>query len=146
MQIAGILNWVLTPIGLYSFLALSLIGSMALFLSMKREITVLRRSLKESVENSDAAAAASSARMAEDLAALRQEMAATAAALRQEITPPETTYAVGQELSLTRRTQALRMQRRGETPATIAAALRTPRNEIDLLLKIQDMSKEFSAH
>jgi hypothetical protein len=46
----------------------------------------------------------------------------------------------GQELNLTRRAQALRMQRRGESPATIAAALRLPRNEIDLLLKIQTLT------
>jgi hypothetical protein len=31
------------------------------------------------------------------------------------------------------------MQRRGESPATIAAALRVPRNEIDLLLKMQKL-------
>jgi hypothetical protein len=48
----------------------------------------------------------------------------------------------GQELNLTRRAQALRMRRRGETPATIAAALRVPRNEIDLLLKIEAMARQ----
>ena len=40
------------------------------------------------------------------------------------------------ELDLTKRTQVLRMDRRGESPATIAGALGVPRNEIDLLLKL----------
>jgi len=39
-------------------------------------------------------------------------------------------------LNLTRRAQALRMHRRGESLPTIAAALQTPRNEIELLLKL----------
>jgi hypothetical protein len=34
------------------------------------------------------------------------------------------------------------MQRRGESPATIAAALRVPRNEINLLLKIQKLAND----
>jgi hypothetical protein len=39
-------------------------------------------------------------------------------------------------VDLTIRTQALRMDRRGESPATIAAALSVPRNQIDLMLKV----------
>jgi len=39
-------------------------------------------------------------------------------------------------LNLTKRAQALRMHRRGESVSTIAAALQSPRNEIELLLKV----------
>lgn len=39
-------------------------------------------------------------------------------------------------LNLTKRSQALRMHRRGEPPDQIAAALEIPRQEIDLLLKV----------
>ena len=39
-------------------------------------------------------------------------------------------------LNLTKRTQALRMHRRGETIPSIAAALQAPLSEIDLLLKL----------
>jgi hypothetical protein len=39
-------------------------------------------------------------------------------------------------LNLERRTQALRMNRRGEAPAQIAAALEIPLQEVDLLLKV----------
>jgi hypothetical protein len=39
-------------------------------------------------------------------------------------------------LNLTKRAQALRMHRRGEPLAAISAALQSPRNEIELLLKL----------
>jgi hypothetical protein len=39
-------------------------------------------------------------------------------------------------INLTKRAQALRMHRRGESIPTIAAALETPANEIALLLKV----------
>ena len=42
-----------------------------------------------------------------------------------------------QQLNLTTRAKALRMYRRGESAASIAAALGSPRNEVDLLIKIQ---------
>ena len=38
------------------------------------------------------------------------------------------------------------MQRRGETPETIAAALRIPQNEVTLLLKVHDLSREHVSH
>ena len=43
-------------------------------------------------------------------------------------------------MDLTKRTHALRMERRGESAPTIAAALGVPRNEIDLMLKVQALS------
>lgn len=45
-------------------------------------------------------------------------------------------------IELTTRAQALRMDRRGESPATIAAALSVPRNEIDLMLKVHRLMTE----
>ena len=118
------LDWILSPIALYTFLALALCGCLMLFLSVKKEIARVRRSFAEGRDS----AAASAAALAAELAALRQEMESA-----------ETAPLTGQSLNLTRRTQALRMQRRGESPATIAAALRLPRNEIDLLLKMQKL-------
>jgi hypothetical protein len=121
------LDWILSPIAQYGFLALALAGCLALFLSMKREIALIRRSSTESRDS----AAASAATLAAALADLRQEMETTDAA-----------FSAGPSLNLTRRAQALRMQRRGESPATIAAALRLPRNEIDLLLKVQKLADD----
>jgi hypothetical protein len=42
-------------------------------------------------------------------------------------------------INLTKRAQVLRMYRRGETVPSIAAALRTPANEVQLVLKIHHM-------
>lgn len=39
-------------------------------------------------------------------------------------------------INLTRRSQALQLHRQGEPPEQIAAALGLPRNEVDLLLKV----------
>jgi len=47
-----------------------------------------------------------------------------------------------QALNLNTRGQVLRMRRRGENPETIAAALRLPRNEVDLLLKVHQLALE----
>ena len=40
------------------------------------------------------------------------------------------------DIHLAKRTQAIRMNRRGESAATIAGALEVPRNEVELLLKV----------
>jgi hypothetical protein len=95
---------------------------------MKLEIAVVRRSFDEGRDSETASAQA----LAAELATLRKEIGSAA----------ETSVPVGQEFNLTRRAQALRMQHRGESTATIAAALRVPRNEIDLLLKIQRLANE----
>jgi hypothetical protein len=50
------------------------------------------------------------------------------------VTPP---YKAGLNLNLSKRSQALRMHRRGEPSAQIAAALDLPHQEVDLLIKIQ---------
>jgi hypothetical protein len=39
-------------------------------------------------------------------------------------------------LNLSKRSQALRLHRRGESPEKIAAALEIPRQELELLLKV----------
>ncbi len=45
-------------------------------------------------------------------------------------------------INLSKRAQALRMHRRGEPAATIAAALSIPQNEVELLLKLDRMQSE----
>jgi hypothetical protein len=47
-----------------------------------------------------------------------------------------------QPLNLTKRGQILRMRRRGERAESIAGALSIPRNEVELLLKVHDLSLE----
>ncbi len=61
---------------------------------------------------------------------------------REEAAQPTPMPAAGPALNLNKRGQVLRMRRRGENPETIAAALSIPRNEVDLLLKVHQMSLE----
>jgi DNA-binding NarL/FixJ family response regulator len=42
-------------------------------------------------------------------------------------------------MNLTRRSHALRLHRKGNTPAQIAAALEVPRQEVELLLKVHEL-------
>jgi hypothetical protein len=55
---------------------------------------------------------------------------------------PTAAPAVGPAINLNKRGQALRMNRRGESPETIAGALGVPRNEVDLLLKVHCLALE----
>ncbi len=64
---------------------------------------------------------------------------------REEGAQPSPAPAAAQPLNLNKRGQVLRMRRRGEMPETIAAALSIPRNEVDLLLKVHQMSLDHVA-
>ena len=73
------------------------------------------------------------------LAAMRQTMEELAAQVHEVRMQP----AAGPQpatqraaLNLSKRSQALRMHRRGEAPQNIAAALEIPRQELELLLKV----------
>ena len=123
------LDWILNPLTPYALIAAALAACLAVFVSTKREVYRLRRAADTSQQ---------------DLKRKIEEMQCTVANIgqqRQE-TPealPVRTAAVRPSLNLTRRTQALRMRRRGESVESIAAALSTPRNEIELLLKVYEM-------
>jgi hypothetical protein len=60
----------------------------------------------------------------------------------EETARPAPASQPGQSLNLNKRGQVLRMRRRGEAPETIAAALRIPQNEVTLLLKVHELSRE----
>jgi hypothetical protein len=119
------LNWILSPLAQYVMLAAGLIACLALFAAVKTEMCVELQTAKQSRDA---------------LAAQVQEMESALGQIRQSVTDiEERPAAVSPGLNLTRRAQALRMHRRGESVETIAAALSAPRNEIDLLLKLQAM-------
>jgi len=129
------IDWILSPLGLYTLVAVALIGCLGLFVSMKVQIALVRRSFHQNSESARTASEAALAALGAEFTTLGAELVT----LRQQMETAATTFSSGQELNLTRRAQALRMQHRGEPAATIAAALRVPRNEIDLLLKIQKL-------
>jgi len=112
------LAWIVSPITQYAALAVALLSFLVLFVSLKLEISVVRRALAQPSR-------------APEPAAPPVQAAIPAPAPSQGLPGPE--------LNLTARAQALRMLARGESASTVAAALRTPQNEIDLLLKVQNL-------
>lgn len=125
------LDWILSPLTPYVLIALALVACIACFISTKSEVHRLRRAsaasqeaLKQKIEQMESAVSSISQR--------RQEPQFV------EI-PARSSAALRPSLNLTRRTQALRMRRRGESIESIAAALSTPRNEIELLVKVYEM-------
>jgi F0F1-type ATP synthase membrane subunit b/b' len=120
-------EWLLSPATQYCALALGLAGSLMLFVSTKMEIQSARREAQKSSESVGAGVTSLNA----ELQKIRAEV--------QELENTPTSAAPAEGLNLTKRAQVLRMHRRGEPIATIAAALRTPQNEVELLLKIQSL-------
>jgi UDP-N-acetylmuramoylalanine-D-glutamate ligase len=119
------LDWIMNPLAQYGVLAAGLIACLALFAAVKVEVCVVRQKAQESEDA---------------LAAQVRQMESALGHIRQSVTEIEVQpRVVSPGLNLTRRAQALRMHRRGESVETIAAALGAPRNEIDLLMKLQGM-------
>ena len=110
----------LHPLIPYIAAALGILAALVFFLSLKRE---LRRAMRRE-----------RARVEELLVNLRTPVPAE----------PEPVYipvAVRPGLNISRRVHALRMLRRGDDTAHIAAALGIPRREVELLVRVQAMVK-----
>lgn len=124
------LDWILNPLTAYALIALVLAACIAVLVSTQSEVCRLRRAADNSQR---------------DLKKKIEEMQSTVAQIGQPAperaaeTTPARSVTIRPSLNLTRRTQALRMRRRGESVESIAAALSTPRNEIELLLKVYEM-------
>jgi hypothetical protein len=118
-------DWLLSPATQYCALALGLAACLLLFISTKMEMQSIRRHAM----NSSNSVGASFTSLSAEVQGIRE-------GIRElETTPAIVTPAGG--LNLTKRAQVLRMHRRGEPVPTIAAALRSPQNEVELLLKVQ---------
>ena len=117
------LEWILSPFTQYGLIALGLMACLGFCISTSLRVRRER------------------CRMASAQEILGQTVSALSTAvdaLRREPREPETYNKVAPPgLNLTKRAQALRMHRRGEALPTIAAALQSPQNEIELLLKVQ---------
>lgn len=112
----------------YAFLTLGLALCLYLFFTVKREISTLtlRHRKREQELRSELAAFETSVK--EQLPDHREEDRAM---------PGFALFTFRSGMNLTRRTQAMRMLRRGEGVETIAAALGLPRKEVELLVKVQ---------
>jgi hypothetical protein len=118
------LDWILSPLTLYTVVALALVGCASLFVVTKMELGQLRR-------------AADQSRL--DLAKKIEEVELAVADIPVAAPAPMPMLTLRPSINLTKRAQALRMRRRGETLESITAALAVPRNEIELLLKVHEM-------
>jgi hypothetical protein len=107
----------------YVLLALGLVASLALFFSLKHEIQANTRKHRQKIEEMIA----------------RLDEAAKAAELAA---PPMEVFvrAPRPGFNLNQRAQALRLLRRGEEVAHVAAALGVPRREVELLVRVQRMT------
>jgi hypothetical protein len=112
----------------YLLLGLGLGACLYLFISLNREIRAARRK-QHALE---AAIGLLSVEFTEVKRALEEAESRTGVLVAP--TPPRA------GVNLTIRSQALRMYRRGETIQRISAALAVPEQEVELLIKVQQMS------
>jgi hypothetical protein len=101
-------------------LALALIASLALFVTLKQEIQANTRRNRR--------------RMEEIAAVLRRP------AQGEPPGPAVIAAPVRSGFNLNRRTQAIRLLRRGENASHVAAAVGVPQQEIELLIRVQKMA------
>lgn len=114
--------WILSPITQYSVLALGILSCVGHCFSNSLQIHAERRRMAASQES-----------LERSVGALHDALGQ----IRRDMREPQARYlAPSPGLNLTTRFEALRMHRRGESLATISTALQTPRNEIELLVKV----------
>ncbi|MGA2714377.1 MAG: hypothetical protein ABSG41_14815 [Bryobacteraceae bacterium] len=117
-------DWILNPVTQYAVIGVGLLGSLALWITAKFEL----RAVRGEVSDSHGAIEGNVRELSATLNQLRAE---------REIEGLPAAQAIGQGLNLTKRAHVVRMHRRGETVPSIAAALQTPANEVELILKVE---------
>jgi hypothetical protein len=127
------LDWLLSPVTLYSACAISLLTS----------LTLAIRSKLVSAGTGNSAVVPEADGKADDpeIRGLKMEMEQ----LRESVCRLEEAMPVrgsGAGMNLNKRAVALRMHRRGEPVSTIATALETPANEVALLLKVYALTTQ----
>ena len=121
------MGWLGNPIFILTIAAVTMVACVLLFLSLKRENAALRRRAQLDHEL-----------LSEQVESFRRSLNQLQSALaeREEAAPAAVSSAPAESMNISKRSQALRLHRRGESPATIAATLRLPLNEVELLLKV----------
>ncbi len=114
--------------------AASLAGVLTLFWSVKRETNALDRRIRQDRRETVAAVEllrATMSRLESDLAENRRDV--------EQFQALASPFPVANSMNLSKRTQALRMHRRGEPLERIASVLGIPHRELELLVKVQDV-------
>jgi hypothetical protein len=124
--------WIAEPLTFYGLLATGLILCLVLFVSVKKENTQLRQVLEKDRLLTVGKMEEFRSSMLRLQAALQQAQSEAQAYFGSHSTENADVHSV----NVGKRSLALRMHRRGETPEQIAATLHIPRNELELLLKV----------
>ena len=130
------LEWISYPITQYTLTGVGLISSLTLWASSKVELRQVRRSMKSSLAELEKGVTNLNASI-DDVR--RTKSAVPEPALLPAPAPAPVPVPVMQGLNLTRRTQILRMKRRGENAQSIAATLQIPIGEVSLILKMEQL-------
>lgn len=127
------------PLAYYGTLSAAMSACLYLFVSVMRDMECLRRrvDLRQTETERDAGVAGTQVatletRLAEWAGRTRdvEEKVASLSALRRP-------QSISTGVDANQRTQVIRLARRGDRPEQIAAELRVPRSEVELLLKVQ---------
>lgn len=126
------MDWMLHALLPLALAAVGLLLSLLLFLSLKRDLVSVRKLWAGERQSLLTA----HEQLREEIHQLRQRV-------QEGMQPAEVTPApqLVSGMNLSRRAQVLRMARRGERPEQIAAALGIPLREVELLLKIQEVTR-----
>ncbi len=122
-------EWILNPLTQYAVIGLGLAGSLGLWIASKVEVSGVRNELSGSRGAMETHIRELSARVNQLQVSREEEQSSYVPAAG----------GVVQGLNLTKRAQVVRMHRRGETVNSIAGALQTPVNEVELILKMEKL-------
>jgi|ERR1700680_17328 len=116
------------PLAPYLLIALNSILCLFFFLCLENEIRLLKRRTARPGKIQDSAA--------QDLKAKVQELSLRVHDTEERLGIVVLPLTPKASLNLNKRTQVIRMSRRGEPEENIAASLSIPRKEVELLLKV----------
>ena len=114
-------------LAILAVVAAALATCIYLFATVKRECAEQRRAAAE---------------RAESLAGALRQLEARIAEVERDLEGTPSIAAAGSGMNLNRRTQALRLIRKGEAPDRIAAVLSLPLKEVELLSKVNRVASE----
>ena len=125
------LDWLTIPLTYYGILATAMIACLYLFVAGQSRLSVVTKRWRLD----QAATCVLIDELRTGVATVKAGLhdAEQRARAAEALAMPQ----VPQGMNVNKRTLVLRMARRGERPDQIAAALRLPQNEVDLVLKVQ---------
>lgn len=126
----------LIPLAPYALLALTAVVSLIAYLSYDREM----RSLKSRLRGRNPALLSHA-----ELQSRIEELTGRLRDAEDRASAPAQPAVIKPSLNINRRNQVIRLSRRGQPPAHIAASLSMPRKEVELLLKIHNLTLDGAA-